>query len=234
MRFVFNSPALVLGRRLLVSDVDVGVELALSRKGVLLPLQHLKTAELLNGLLREAGCNELFILGDAKHDFLGAREDEVRVLNSFFHAINAKVTVVKGNHDSQIEKVGGIRVVDAKGLLVKEKNTSYLLLHGHAAPDEKDFAEADVVVMGHHHPLVEVKEGNGFAWREKAWVVGEFARPRKRFVVLPAFSELSGGVAFTSKTARGPFFANYGLSKSKTRLFLLSGVCVGRLSDLER
>ena len=233
MKFVYNQPAIVIGKNLLVADVHVGAEFELQQKGVLIPLQHKETAEKINAILEETNCDTLYILGDVKHDFFGAKDREIRMLNSFFHSINAKSIVIKGNHDAEVEKISGVKTVEPQGLLLKHGGVSYLLVHGHCYPQEKDFEKADWIIMGHHHPMVEIKESEGFTWRERAWIIGEFQQPAKKFAIIPAFGELAGGIAFNTAEPMGPFFARHGLNKNKTQAVLLNGVKLGSLESLE-
>lgn len=266
MKFVSNEPAAIIGKALIVADLHLGIEFELYRKGVHLELQWPKAAKQLQELMKQGKCNELIIIGDAKHDIYGLEEREKQMMRSFFRSLldstAKKIIVCKGNHDGQLQELaaeGLITLVGPEGFVLCQgsgrNKTKYGLFHGHAWPS-KEVAEADVLLMGHNHPLIELTEKLGFRWSEPAWIIG-YSRPtadpntketkkearkadkRKitKTIVFPAFNPLSGGIAFNThpcKELLGPLFENELFELENAEARLLSGVSLGKIGFLRK
>jgi len=221
VKFVSNHAAAVLGKVLVVADLHLGIEFDLRSKGVRMPLQWKATAAELSGLLKQTRCSELLILGDAKHDIYGMELREKEMMRSFFRSVLdfgcKKITVVKGNHDGQLQELkeeGFIELVGPSGGVFSVGGRKYGACHGHAWPSE-EVAQARVLLLAHSHPLIEFRDSLGFRWFERAWILGSLRRRESRgcqkAVVFPAFNTLSGGLAFNSRPCRGlfgPLFEN--------------------------
>lgn len=250
MDFVAGAAAAVIGRRLVISDLHLAQEYQLQEKGFLINPNPAKTAEPIRKLIDKTKAHELWVLGDFKHDSRNYTAREQRVVKDFVDALGVPVTVVKGNHDSLLEK-GGVTVVPAHGVVITEKGESFGLHHGHTWPLPELFA-ADWLLMGNNHPTIELRDANGFRWVEKAWIVGGIkvnkrdAEQKKlaaehgvadgqKSIVFPAFSELYLGTAFNVATPGhllGPLFKNNLFDVENAQAILLNGVRAGRIKDL--
>ncbi|MFH1056184.1 MAG: metallophosphoesterase, partial [Candidatus Micrarchaeota archaeon] len=212
LKFVAGEPAAVLGKSLVISDSHVGAELELQAKGIEIS-NFEREARRLNALLKKTKCKRIIVLGDFKHDFYGFRNKELWILRKFLRLLDCKdVTVIKGNHDSQLEEFKEVNVVDSKGMLLEEKRVKYGLFHGHAFPSREIVEKADVFLLGNAHPLVEIKEGENFSYSTPVWLVGKTKANKKtglkagrKWVLFPAFSSLAGGIAVNRKKNLGAF-----------------------------
>lgn len=224
LQFLYNEAAAKLHDALLLSDLHLGIEYELQHKGYAVPLQYKAVAAHVNDLLKQTKARQIIFLGDVKHDVYGLKDKEHRMLNAFFRLLKTKrVTVCKGNHDSDIESVAGITVAPPEGFLLEET----LLFHGHAQPDEKLLKKADAICCGHEHPLAQIREGR-HTWTEKAWIVG--LQHRKRFNVFPHFGPLVGGRGFNPENHLVRFLSNAACRNASA--YLLSGVRLGRVKNL--
>lgn len=248
MKFISGAPAAVVGRALVVADLHLGIEFELYRKGVHLEVQWPKAAVRLQQLMQESECSELIILGDAKHDIYGLEEREKQMMRAFFSKLLEttanKITVCKGNHDGQLQELaaeGLITLYGAEGFARKQGSTSYGFFHGHAWPSEK-VGNAEVLLMGHNHPLIELTDKLGFRWSEQTWIIGKStakkeAKKQKKAIVFPAFNPLSGGLAFNTHACKeilGPLFENELFDLENAEARLLSGVPLGKISVLRK
>lgn len=221
LKFVYNSPAAVLGDALLVADLHLGIEYDLQRKGYAIALQYRNEAEKINALLKETKAKQIIFLGDVKHDVYGLLDKEERMLNAFFRLLKTrKITVCKGNHDSAIENCRGINVEPAEGFVFEKT----LLIHGHALPKKAKYGS---MCLGHEHPLVEIKEGP-HSWKEKAWIIGR--NEKTRFVVFPHFGSLIGGRPFNHGSHLSPALTQRECDNADA--YMLSGMKLGRIDRI--
>jgi len=242
LKFVVGEPAAVVGENLVISDAHVGVELELQAKGIEVSNYALE-AQRLNALLKQTKAKRIIVLGDFKHDVYGFGNKEMWVLRKFLRLVECKnITVIKGNHDSQLESFNEITLVEARGLLLEAEGKKYGLFHGHALPSREVLEKADVFLLGNTHPLVEISEGGRgggrFAYSTRVWLVGKTKANEKlglkkgrKWVLFPAFGSMAGGVAINKTRNLGPFLKKENADLPNAELFLLSGTKVGRMKD---
>ena len=160
---------------LVVSDIHLGFELELRSRGIRIPFQTPKIWRKLSKLLRENGPQKVIILGDLKHTLVGFNREETLEVRSFVERIlnyDVEVFLVTGNHDGNISyMVEGldVKIIPSKGFTLTLGSTSIGFFHGHALPADKVLC-ANVLVMGHVHPMVELINDTGFSFREPVWV----------------------------------------------------------------
>lgn len=243
LKFICNEPAMLYRRMLVVADLHLGIERSMFGSAMELNLFD-RTKERLLNLIEETKCRELTLLGDVKHDIPNMQFSERERLGKFLRDINdrVKVSIILGNHDGGIREIaGGIEVHGAAGV----RKGSISLNHGHAWPSES-MMEADWLVLAHNHPCVELVDKLGYRSIQRIWVVGRLnaGRVEKKYasfnrkmklVVIPAFSELVGGMVFNAAKERdllGPFFRNEMFKLGGAETFLLNGISLGRISDI--
>ena len=257
---VFGERALHLPdeRTLVVGDLHVGLEAELRDRGIHLPSQSWRMRERLQRLIAQTGARRLVIIGDLKHAIPTASRDEWMDLPEFFDGlgvasqsddakpwpgghgrVGVDLDLVRGNHDVDLGVLpSDVRVHDAGGIRVGDVG----LTHGHTWPDDAVMA-APVVVTCHSHPMVMLKDELGHRHKEPCWVrvaCGEAARerypampPGARLLVMPAFNDLLGGVAFNgADRPLGPLFGNGLADVEEARLTTLDGVDLGTVADL--
>lgn len=224
LEFLYNQAAAKLHDALVLSDLHLGIEYELERKGYRVPLQYKAVAQHINALIKQTKARQVIFLGDVKHDVFGLKDQEHRMLNAFFRLLKTKrITVCKGNHDSQIEEVKGITVAPPEGMMLEDT----LLFHGHAQPDADLLKKAGAMCCGHEHPLAQIREGR-HVWTEKAWIAG-FQR-KKRFTVFPHFGPLVGGRAFDPEKHLVRFLTKTACRNASA--YLLRGVRLGTVKSL--
>ncbi len=232
-------------RSLLVADYHAGYESGLRHdRGVDVPSQAPDRREQLVGLIEQIAPSRLVVLGDLMHSIGepgGAERGELEVLVEQLPA-DLDVTVVKGNHDGQIETwLADVTVVPGAGRALG----SVGVCHGHTWP-EPAVLECDVVCMGHEHPCVRLEDEVGGNRVERAWLRGRLDpsgfRDRSaydgvswletdqatppRVVVVPAFNELVGGtwINVPGQSFLAPFLPS-GLADGEA--YLLDGTRLG-------
>jgi putative SbcD/Mre11-related phosphoesterase len=232
-------------RALCVADYHAGLEAGLGRRGVELPSQSRERREHLLSLLDTTDAERVVFLGDLAHAIGGARGAERDELAALFAALDgrASVTVVKGNHDGEIDSVA-----DDLGIEVDVTPTDGTtfgdvgLAHGHTWPS-REVLESAVVCVGHEHPTVRLEDDVGGSRAERAWLRGRLAPEPLvdhhgeelaidgELVVFPAFNDLSGGtwVNVPGQEFLAPFLPE-GIAEGEA--YLLDGTRLGAYRDV--
>lgn len=241
---VFGERALHLPAHatLVVGDLHVGLESDLRQAGVNLPSQTHRMRERLARLLRETGATRLVVIGDLKHRIPYSTRQEAQELPRFFEDLPARVELVRGNHDVDLEGLLDVEMHPADGIRIGEVG----LLHGHTWPSD-EVMRARLVVTCHNHPAVMLVDELGHRHKEPAWIRATFTpAARERYhdlpadatlLVMPAFNELTGGTAFNAAEGErllGPLFGNDLVATADARVVTVDGVDLGTVGALRR
>jgi len=218
LRFIRGWPAILIEKpvkTVLISDVHFGFEAELAEKGIRIPSQTNRLRELLVSLIEETGVQKMIFLGDLKHQVPLSSWIEWREMPKVIREIVEKgvdVTLIPGNHDGGVENILGdmIRYESSKGMLI-EGERKVFLIHGHAWPSP-EVLKADMIIMGHLHPVVSLRTDVGSVIRRKVWLymrgekkilaeklgVSSGKRGRIDLLVMPAFNPILSGLSVNS------------------------------------
>ncbi len=173
-----------LGRAVLFADTHVGYEFELAIRGVRVPRQTPKLVNHILDLVEKERADTVVILGDVKHELPVATETAREVVQ-FLRELASRLenlVLIQGNHDGKLDKLvekaecKNIQIYDSRGLKVRLRTgKTALLLHGNAKPRPLDLAEAAILVMGHTHPAVSIRDPLGYVARE-AVIVRAFVK----------------------------------------------------------
>lgn len=253
-------PALLVERpikSLIVSDVHVGFEEELHEVGFRVPSQSWRLIEEIKQLIEKTGAKKLIILGDLKHKVPGTSKIEWRYLSSMVGEIRRmveEIILVPGNHDAGIGRILGDSVTYApsRGFIIEDGEHKVGLFHGHTWPSIS-LSNADVLVMGHMHPVVRLRAELGYTIRKRVWLNLETERallvrrlrrqqgskvPKGRLslLVMPSFNDFLSGVAVNAvsegRELLGPVMKSGLFDLSKAEVYMLDGTHLGRVSDL--
>lgn len=192
-------------RTLIINDIHLGFESALTNEGVFLPNTNInliiKQLELLSESLKSKKCkvDKLIINGDLKHSFLDIDKNTIKELNLFFEKINEslspkEIIVIKGNHDTFLNVYflkKKISFLDEFSFsLLNEfnrKNFDVIITHGHKKFDLK---KNTIYILGHEHPAVGIRKGTTFE-QYKCFLFGKI---NESYIILPpSFTNISVG-----------------------------------------
>jgi len=196
---------LIDGETLIISDVHVGYEEALNKQGLLVPrMQAADLRSRLQRIIAAAKPKRIVINGDVKHEFGTISNQEWRdalMVLDFCAAVGGKVTLVKGNHDTILGPIADKRNVDLVDHLTLRNGEIYLC-HGHVIPNNADFRKAKIVIIGHEHPAVTLKD-NIRAEKFKCFLWGTYRG--KTVIVLPSFNMVTEGTDVLREELLSPF-----------------------------
>jgi putative SbcD/Mre11-related phosphoesterase len=228
------------GRALVLADYHAGLEVALRYDGVEVRSRADERREHVTSLLASTGANELVLLGDLANAIGEPGDEERREIESLLDAVTERVpvTIVKGNHDGEIEDVVAefpdVTVTPGHGARFGDVGFA----HGHTWPSP-DVLSAGVVCVAHEHPNVKLEDEVGGSRVERAWLRGRLAPETFAdhfsdrdldiagdLVVFPAFNGLTGGtwVNVRDQEFLSPFLPD-GLADGEA--YLLDGTRLG-------
>lgn len=171
---LFPHPAALIkteeAKILVIADLHIGWELALSKKGIHVPSQTPKLLEKLKSLVSKYKPEELLILGDVKHTVATAEAGEWHDIPDFFSELGKqvhKIHVIRGNHDGNLEPMlpENIELLPATGIVLGGVG----FFHGHQWPSPS-ILKCRTLVMGHVHPVVAFRDPAGFRITRQVWV----------------------------------------------------------------
>lgn len=157
-------------RIIVIADLHIGWEMAVSAKGIHVPSQTPKLLTRLKSLISRYEPEELVILGDIKHTVATAEISEWHDIPDFFSELKKlvkKIRIVRGNHDGNLEPLlpEDIELLPATGLVLE--GTGFF--HGHRWPSP-DILACKTIAMGHVHPVVSLRDPAGFRITRPVWV----------------------------------------------------------------
>ena len=198
--------ALYFDSVLVISDVHIGYEESLNKQGILIPrLQFdeiIKRMENIFSILQNKRIERIIINGDLKHEFGTISEQEWRNTLKFLDLLSKhcnEIILIKGNHDNilgPIARKRNVKVVD----YVKIGNI--LVAHGDKIPDKGILKEASIIIIGHEHPAISLKESSKME-KYKCFLKGRYKG--KNLIVQPSFNNMVQGTDVLKDLILSPF-----------------------------
>ncbi len=231
---------------LLISDLHLGLEKEMARKGFRLPAYSVKMVSRVRDLAEKYQTKRLAVLGDVKHTVGKVEDIDWSVVPWFFDTmldLFESVDVVPGNHDGSIKTVLPPRVGlrPSQGMVLGTGRGRVGLAHGHAWPSEEAIATRNLVI-GHSHFTYEMRDSLGARTRELVWVSADYdvaelmkgagyksaARGTGKLTVMPPFNRLVGGqpIIRSKSFEFGPVLSSRSLSLKDADIFLTDGTRV--------
>jgi len=255
-----DEPGLVVEnniRVLVVADIHLGIEWDLGNSGIVVPSQSGQALAKIMEYIDATSPERVVLLGDVKHNVPLISWQEREEVPHFLESIAKRtaVDIVPGNHDGDMEFLlqhilPGLEVTlqPARGFVLD--GVGYF--HGHTWPDPV-LLSCDHIVMAHNHPTIRFTDRLGFSSAEPAWIRtrlnskvleahfktkgGDLPWSDPEVVIMPAFCQLCGGVAFNESLhgdLLGPVFNSGAVELDVAQAYLLDGTRLGKLSDLRK
>ncbi len=175
---------------LVFADLHLGIEGVLSEEGIFLPRSFSKsTIDIIYKSISAFSPSTIILNGDIKHGFGLLNTSEWAVLKDFFRGLSEKgleVIVLRGNHDNYL----GV-LLDRFGISLKPRweYDIYTIMHGHESAPWDELSE--VIILGHEHPSVTLRDEVGVKFKFKCFMWGEYKD--HKILVLPSVGELATG-----------------------------------------
>jgi len=190
-------------KTLVFSDVHMGYEESLNKKGVLIPrFQCAETLNRLKKILEGFKIKRIVINGDLKHEFGKISETEwrhtLRLLDFLFEHCR-KIILLKGNHDKILGPIAKRRGLELKRSYVIGKT---MIIHGDKIPKGKKFDSMKRLVIGHEHPAIALHK-DGRLEKYKCFLKGKWKK--KELLVMPSFNLVTEGTNVLEDKLLSPF-----------------------------
>ncbi len=250
LKIVPGDAALVFStaesKTLLISDLHLGLEKEMAKKGFRLPAYSVRMVERIKRLAERYDTTRLAVLGDVKHTVGKVEDIDWGVVPWFFDTmldLFELVEVVPGNHDGSIKTVlpPRVKLDPSQGTVLGEGRDRVGVAHGHAWPSEEAIATRNLVI-GHSHFTYEMRDSLGTRTRESVWLTAEYdvaelmegagyrskLKGRGKLTVMPPFNRLVGGQPINrSKSFEfGPVLSSRSVSLDGADIFLTDGTRV--------
>ena len=243
MEFIGEGPALVIEgeqRMLVVADLHFGIEADLAAHGLHFKSRSERRLERLHKVIDSTKPDELVLLGDVKHSIPSLTWQEYHEMPKILDSLRTRLPlhVFPGNHDIGIERFlheGESRPKD--GMILD--GVGYL--HGHMIPSPG--LAGHLVVIGHHHPLLSLRDEVGCALQSPAYLragidTGDPGKEQSvksslpsRVLFMPSFNEIAGYDIL--QIIKKPFSPLSRLMKKEdTEIILADGTYIGPLRAL--
>jgi len=178
---------------IIVADIHLGLEWELEEKGVHIPFPTYEPiVKSLRNMFNYKPAKKLIILGDIKNEFGDINPEEWTQVQDFINDVRnlgAEPVLIRGNHDNFVRIVLKRLNVEFKEPPVRMGK--YLLIHGdkdHELPEDES-----IILMGHEHPAVSIRDSIGVKHKFKSFLYGEYRNTR--IIVLPSMNPLTMGTA---------------------------------------
>ncbi|MDA4124400.1 MAG: hypothetical protein OK438_02970 [Thaumarchaeota archaeon] len=250
LRIVPGDAALVFSNSgestLLISDLHLGLEKELAKKGFSLPSYSVKMVGRIRDLAEKYGAKRLAVLGDVKHTVGKVEDIDWGMVPFFFDTmldLFESVEVVPGNHDGSLKIVlpPRVKLQPSRGTVLGSGRGRVGVAHGHAWPSEEAIACKNLVI-GHSHFTYEMRDRFGARTRESVWVSASYdvaqlmegagykskAKGKGKLIVMPPFNRMVGGQPINRSRSFqfGPVLSSRSVSLEESDIFLLDGTRV--------
>ena len=221
---------------LIFADLHLGMEGVLSEEGIFLPRSFSRsTVDIVLRSISMVNPSMVILNGDIKHGFGLLNTSEWVVLRDFFRELsemNLDIIVVRGNHDNYL----GV-LLDKYGIPFEKRwdHVIYTIMHGHESVPWDEIKE--VVIIGHEHPSVTLRDDVGVKFKFKCFMWGEYRE--HRILVLPSVGELATGSTislYSEEDILSPLLKNVDMSRFKPYAVVPGEIVqeLPPLGDLER
>ncbi|MEM3769960.1 MAG: metallophosphoesterase [Candidatus Bathyarchaeia archaeon] len=202
-------------RVLVVADLHIGWEIALSEKGIHVPTQMPKLLQKLKTLISLYKPKKLLIIGDVKHTVATAEMSEWHDVPDFFTELKTlvqEIHVIRGNHDGNLEPLlpEGIKTLPSSGTTVDDVG----FFHGHRWPSPA-LLRCKILVMGHVHPVVAFRDPAGFRIMRQVWVKANCNKEQFTRILLEK------NKIKIENNAQETLLKHYGIKPKTSQLFII-------------
>lgn len=171
LEFLEAGPALIVENRdrtLVVADLHFGIEFDLAAQGWHFRSRSRERLDRVIAIAQDAKPDRIILLGDVKHGIPITSRQEFRELPAIMNRLReeAPILIAPGNHDGGIERfTGNGEMLPMTGAVID--GVGYL--HGHTYPDPA--LAGHLLVLGHHHPFVFLRDEVGCALQAPAYLL---------------------------------------------------------------
>jgi len=214
---------------LIIGDLHIGYEEAMSKRGVSIPrMQFREIEKVLEKIFKKAKPDEIIINGDLKHEFGKISNQEWFDTSNLLDILAKhckKITLIRGNHDTILDPIAKKKKLEIKdyemirlgerkaekGLKKFLKSTlgtspiaQIAVLHGDKIIETDEIRDSGLLIIGHEHPAIVLKEKDGLKEEKyKCFLLGKWKN--KRIIVMPSFLPTIEGTNVKKERLLSPY-----------------------------
>ncbi len=177
---------------IVISDLHIGYEEELAKQGIFLSKTQLdELIKKLENLVKIIKTKRLIVNGDLRHGFSKITKMQRKELERFFLNTTSyykEVILIKGNHDNYVKPIAEDFKISVEDYLFEKE---ILLIHGHK-DNEKLAKKSKVIVIGHEHPSILLRDNYGQPNKFLAFIYFPTIF-NSVLVMLPPFSKFASG-----------------------------------------
>jgi|TARA_Y100000310_G_scaffold292645_1_gene321574 hypothetical protein len=145
-------------------------------------------------------CKEIILIKGNHDAILGpiAKKRNVKVVEHYLISTINKKTIKKIKINNRIEKT----IKKLKIINKKELKNKILVMHGDKIPDKDLLKKSKIIIIGHEHPAVSIREGPRTELF-KAYLTGKWKG--KNLIVQPSFNLVTEGTDVIKEELLSPF-----------------------------
>ncbi len=189
-------------KTLIIADTQLGYEESLNKQGIFLPrFQFKDILDRIGKIIKITKPKKIIINGDIKHEFSTISRTEWKQVSELidFLSQKAELIIIEGNHDNMLMPILKKKNIEMKDYVLL--NNIYIA-HGHILPKKKELEKAEIIIIGHEHPAIALRE-KGRIERFKCFLLGKYKH--KTLIVLPSFNSLTAGTDVLSEKLQSPY-----------------------------
>jgi uncharacterized protein len=185
-----------------ISDMHLGYEEMLHKKGILTPKFQFKDAKKrIIKIFGEVKVKRLILNGDLKHTFGRIQDSEwseiLRFIEFAFEYVK-EIIIITGNHDVTLNPI--LKKKNMKTMKCFEDN-NYLFAHG------DEMIETDkTIIIGHNHPAITISDGIRHE-KYKCFIRSD------KIIMQPSFHYITIGSDILKNELTSPYLKNTDSSK---------------------
>jgi hypothetical protein len=221
-------------RTFIVSDIHIGYEESLNRRGILVPRYNyndllLRLEKSLENIKKRYNIDTIIINGDIVHEFGKINRKEKELINRFVNFLckYGKVMIIEGNHDK------ALRYVLDRDILIADKIIlgKTLIIHGDELLPRKLLKSIKTIIIGHEHPAITLGSGSRTE-KYKCFLKGKYSG--KELIVTPSCNLLIEGTDILSERVLSPFLKNVSLKNFEVYIVEDKVYDFGKIKNIEK
>jgi len=195
----------------ILSDVHIGYEESLNRRGVLIPRNNyndliLRLEKALETIRKKDVIEKIIINGDLIHEFGKVSSKEKELTSKFINFLltYAEVLLIEGNHDKALKYFITKNVLISDKLVIGE----FLIMHGDKLPSKDSLKNIKTIIVGHEHPSVNIASGSRTE-KYKCFLKGKYEH--KNLIVMPSCNLFIEGTDILREKILSPFLKKHNI-----------------------
>jgi len=195
-------------KTLVLGDLHIGQEENLNKQGIMMPRTNFaKLKEEIMKIFSKTGeINKIILLGDVKHEFSIASNQEWREVVEFIEILEKKckkIIIIKGNHDNFLKSIAAWKKIELVDSILIGK---VLFCHGDKIILTKETEKAKYIIIGHEHAAVTLKDEHK-SEKFKCFAKTFFGKGKKKkqIIVTPSLNFLTIGTDLVKEKPISPY-----------------------------